>query len=99
MVGDRQTLRRSEISTPAFVGREREVAALRQALSKPPAVVLVEAEPGAGKSRLVREFLASADGQQHRMLIAVCPPFREALTLGPIVDAVRQARTEVAGLR
>lgn len=99
MVGDRQTLRRSEISTPAFVGREREVAALRQALSKPPAVVLVEAEPGAGKSRLVREFLASPDGQRHRMLIAVCPPFREALTLGPIVDAVRQARTEVAGLR
>lgn len=99
MVGDRQVLRRSEISAPAFVGREREVAALRQALSKPPAMVLVEAEPGAGKSRLVREYLASADGQRHRMLIAVCPPYREALTLGPIVDAVRQARTGVAGLR
>ncbi|MPZ27830.1 MAG: AAA family ATPase [Micromonosporaceae bacterium] len=99
MVGDRQPLRRSEISAPAFVGREREVEALRLALSKPPAVVLVEAEPGAGKSRLVREFLASAGGHRHRMLVAVCPPFREALTLGPIVDAVRQARAAVAGLR
>jgi DNA-binding CsgD family transcriptional regulator/tetratricopeptide (TPR) repeat protein len=99
MVGERQVIRRSEISPPAFVGREREVAALGQALSKPPAVVLVEAEPGAGKSRLVREFLASPDGRRHRMLVAVCPPFREALTLGPIVDAVRQARAGVAGLR
>ncbi|WP_239676976.1 helix-turn-helix transcriptional regulator [Natronosporangium hydrolyticum] len=80
------------------MGREREVAALGQALSQPPAVVLVEAEPGAGKSRLVQEFLAAPIGQRHRLLVAVCPPFREALTLGPIVDAVRQAREGVAGL-
>jgi DNA-binding CsgD family transcriptional regulator/tetratricopeptide (TPR) repeat protein len=80
------------------VGREREVAALRQALSSPPAVVLVEAEPGAGKSRLVREFLATPDQRRRRVLVAVCPPFREALTLGPIVDAVRLARTGVVGL-
>lgn len=97
MVGDRHALR-SELSSPAFVGRAREVAALGEALSQPPAVVLVEAEPGAGKSRLVREFLASPDGRRHRLLTAVCPPFREALTLGPIVDAVRQARDRVAGL-
>jgi DNA-binding CsgD family transcriptional regulator/tetratricopeptide (TPR) repeat protein len=99
MVGDRPELRRSEIAAPAFVGREREVAALGQALSKPPAVVLVEAEPGAGKSRLVREFLATPDGRRHRMLLALCPPFREALTLGPVVDAVRQTPPGVAGLR
>lgn len=99
MVGDRQTLSWSEISSPAFMGREREVAALGQALSQPPAVVLVEAEPGAGKSRLVQEFLASPEGRWHRLLVAVCPPFREALTLGPVVDAVRQAGDGVAGLR
>jgi DNA-binding CsgD family transcriptional regulator/tetratricopeptide (TPR) repeat protein len=98
MVGERQALR-SEISAPAFVGRERELSVLGEALSRPPAVVLVEAEPGAGKSRLVREFLAGPAGSRHRMLDAVCPPFREALTLGPIVDAVRQARDGVAGLR
>jgi DNA-binding CsgD family transcriptional regulator len=80
------------------MGREREVAALGQALSQPPAVVLVEAEPGAGKSRLIQEFLASPGGRRHRLLVAVCPPFREALTLGPIVDAVRQARDGVDGL-
>jgi DNA-binding CsgD family transcriptional regulator len=99
MVGDSQPFPRAELSAPAFVGREREVASLRHALSRPPAVVLVEAEPGAGKSRLVQEFLASSDGRRHRMLVAVCPPFREALTLGPVVDAVRQSRAGVAGLR
>jgi DNA-binding CsgD family transcriptional regulator len=99
MVGDRQPFPRAEISAPAFVGREREVDSLRRALVRPPAVVLVEGEPGAGKSRLVQEFLASPDGRRHRMLVAVCPPFREALTLGPIVDAVRQYRDGVAGLR
>lgn len=97
MVGDHYAVR-SELSAPAFVGREREIAALRQALSQPPAVVLVEAEPGAGKSRLLQEFLASPAGRSHQLLVAVCPPFREALTLGPIVDAVRQARPGVAGL-
>jgi DNA-binding CsgD family transcriptional regulator/tetratricopeptide (TPR) repeat protein len=99
MVGDRQPFPRAEISAPAFVGREREVESLRRALSRPPAVVLVEGEPGAGKSRLVQEFLASPEGRRHRMLVAVCPPFREALTLGPVVDAVRQSRDGVAGLR
>ncbi len=58
----------------------------------------MEAEPGAGKTRLVREFLTSPEGRRHRLLTAVCPPFREALTLGPIVDAIRQARDGVAGL-
>jgi DNA-binding CsgD family transcriptional regulator len=99
MVADREAIRRSKIAAPAFVGRGREVAVLGQALSQPPTVVLVEAEPGAGKSRLVQEFLASPEGRRHRMLVAVCPPFREALTLGPIVDAIRQARDGVAGLR
>ncbi|MEY9856977.1 DNA-binding CsgD family transcriptional regulator [Catenulispora sp. GAS73] len=31
-------------------------------------------------------------------LIAVCPPFREPLTLGPIVDAARERCSDVAGL-
>lgn len=98
MVDDRQTLDQSEISAPAFVGREREVTVLGRALARPPAVVLIEAEPGGGKSRLLREYLAGP-GRHSRLLVAVCPPFREALTLGPIVDAVRHAADGVAGLR
>ncbi len=49
-----------------FVGRERELArlerALRQTRSGRPTVVLVTAEPGAGKSRLCHEFVEHAHG-------------------------------------
>jgi class 3 adenylate cyclase/tetratricopeptide (TPR) repeat protein len=47
-----------------FVGRERELAllerALREVQSGRPTVVLVTAEPGAGKSRLCHEFVEGA---------------------------------------
>src|SRR3989449_7744087 len=49
-----------------FVGREREPAlferALREAQSGRPKVVLVTAEPGAGKSRLCHEFVERSRG-------------------------------------
>ncbi|GAB3939046.1 hypothetical protein GCM10027614_20410 [Micromonospora vulcania] len=47
--------------------------------------MLVEGEAGIGKSRLLREWLAAPD--QRTALVSVCPPLRESLTLGPIVDA------------
>src|SRR5690606_31648641 len=34
-----------------------------------------------------------------RCLTLVCPPFRVPFTLGPLVDAIRQATDQVAGLR
>jgi class 3 adenylate cyclase/tetratricopeptide (TPR) repeat protein/DNA-binding IscR family transcriptional regulator len=49
-----------------FVGRERELAllqsALREAQSGRPSVVLITAEPGAGKSRLCHELVERAHG-------------------------------------
>jgi len=49
-----------------FVGRERELAllekALRETQSGRPNVVLISAEPGAGKSRLCHEFVHRASG-------------------------------------
>jgi class 3 adenylate cyclase len=49
-----------------FVGRERELArlerALRETQSGRPTVVLITAEPGAGKSRLCHEFVERARG-------------------------------------
>ena len=90
------------ISAPAFAGRQQELAALARALAGPPALVLVEGETGIGKSRLVREFLAGDDGQQHSM-VAACPPFRRPCTLSPMVDAIRQTtgsprQLELSGL-
>ncbi|URN06937.1 AAA family ATPase [Actinomadura madurae] len=88
------------VSAPAFVGRDREFAALRDALGAPPALALVEGEAGIGKSRLLGEFLSAPGLTGGRVLLAVCPPFRVPLTLGPIVDAVRESGVDsVAGLR
>ncbi|WP_307817082.1 MULTISPECIES: ATP-binding protein [Micromonospora] len=69
------------------MGRDRELVALRSAVSRPPAIVLVEGEAGIGKSRLLREWLAAPD--ERSALVSVCPPLRESLTLGQIVDAFR----------
>ncbi|MFE4922850.1 AAA family ATPase [Streptomyces sp. NPDC056661] len=76
---------------PRFVGRDAELRRVTDALRQSPALVLVEGEAGIGKSRLVQEALAAVATGGPRTLVAVCPPFREALTLGPIVDAARQA--------
>jgi DNA-binding CsgD family transcriptional regulator/tetratricopeptide (TPR) repeat protein len=83
------------LGTPDFVGRGGELATLRAVLATPHTVVLVEGEAGIGKSRLVREYLASAESC---VLVAGCPPFRQPQTLGPVADAVRQVAGEVSGL-
>src|SRR5215469_6246728 len=85
------------IGAPGFVGRERELAALSQALTSGPAVVLVEGEAGIGKSTLLREYLGTT-GAGQRVLVGRCPPFRQPHTLGPLADAVRQATDRVTRL-
>jgi DNA-binding CsgD family transcriptional regulator len=60
------------------------------ALRRRPALVILEGESGIGKSRLVREALAVVAKAGSQALVVACSPF-EALTLGPVVDAVRQA--------
>jgi DNA-binding CsgD family transcriptional regulator len=95
---DREREAHSQVAPPRFVGREVELGWLIDALNRPPAVVLVEGEAGIGKSRLVREAVETVSVSGRRPLTAVCPPFREPLTLGPIVDAARQARADVSGL-
>ncbi|MET8832880.1 hypothetical protein ABZV78_03040 [Micromonospora sp. NPDC004540] len=57
----------------------------------------VEGEAGIGKSRQLREWLAAPD--QHTALVSVCPPLRESLTLGPIVDAFRRIDRPLSRLR
>ncbi|GAA3369823.1 LuxR family transcriptional regulator [Streptomyces sannanensis] len=85
-------------AAPGLVGRERELAALRAALSDPPVVVLIEGEAGIGKSRLVQELLAAHAPARQRVLLATCPAVRQPFTLGPVVDAIRPATEDVARL-
>jgi DNA-binding CsgD family transcriptional regulator len=83
---------------PGFVARDRELAALTAALDEPPAVVFIEGEAGIGKTRLLRELIASAAGR-HRILAVDCLAFRQPHTLGPLVDAVRHATDGIARFR
>src|SRR5258708_30928314 len=87
------------MSSPAFVGRERELAEFTRALAAPPALVLAEGEAGIGKSRLVREYLRSPPGQGRRGLVACCPPLRRPQTPAPVADAIPQAPGDARGLR
>ncbi|MFI9329390.1 ATP-binding protein [Kitasatospora sp. NPDC052868] len=75
----------------AFVGREGVLARAREALSHPPAVLVVEGEAGIGKSRLVAEAVAAQAGQGRAVLAGLCHPLREPLPFGPVVDALRDA--------
>ncbi|WP_063762369.1 helix-turn-helix transcriptional regulator [Streptomyces sp. NRRL F-5123] len=86
------------VHAPEFVGRTREFAELARALAAPPAAVWIEGEAGIGKSRLLREYVTGAAEGAGRVLVARCPPLHHPQTLGPLVDAVRQAVETVAGL-
>ncbi|MBO0610251.1 ATP-binding protein [Myceligenerans salitolerans] len=98
------------VTAPQFVGRARQLTAIREAVSRPPAIVLVEGEAGIGKSRLLQQWSATvappADGPPSgggttsggRVLTSVCPPLRESHTLGPVVDAFRGIEVRAADL-
>ncbi len=58
--------RRTTLAEPAFVGREREMRKLHERLvdvEREPKLVMVGAESGAGKSRLLAEFSSLANRQ------------------------------------
>ncbi|GAA1950615.1 ATP-binding protein [Kitasatospora viridis] len=74
----------------AFAGRDRELAALLDALTERPAVVLVEGEAGIGKSRLVAETAAVLRGRGVGVGTGGCHPLREPLAYGPVIDALRR---------
>ncbi|MEJ8640489.1 AAA family ATPase [Streptomyces sp. MS1.HAVA.3] len=80
-----------DAGAPRFTGRDAELNRVTKALGHSLGVVLVEGEAGIGKSRLVREALKVTGIALPHCLVAVCPPYREPSTLGPIVDAARQA--------
>src|SRR5262245_19448475 len=75
-----------------LVGRthelERLCAARQRAYSGAPCTALVTGEAGIGKTRLVQEFMASADGL---VLAGGCVPVvGEALPFAPVTQAIRE---------
>ncbi len=87
--------RRPDLAAPRLIGREHDLAHLHQALDERRGIVVVAGEAGIGKTRLVDELLTR---RRETVLIAVCPPFREPYTLGPLVDAVHRLADQILDL-
>ncbi|HEY3070763.1 MAG TPA: adenylate/guanylate cyclase domain-containing protein, partial [Gaiellaceae bacterium] len=78
----------------AFVGRQQELAALREAFERArerggAELVTVVAPAGMGKSRLARELVASVEGQA-RVVVGRCLPYGDGITYWPLAEIVRQ---------
>ncbi|PPK70462.1 AAA family ATPase [Actinokineospora auranticolor] len=85
-------------SSPVLVGRVDQLGALRTAVPAQPAVVMVEGESGAGKSRLVRELLDTDLGPM-AVLIGHCHPVGEPFPYGAVLEALRGAESRLARVR
>jgi DNA-binding CsgD family transcriptional regulator/RecA/RadA recombinase len=96
------------ISSPVLVGRAEQLAeldaALAPALRNGPSVILVGGEAGVGKSRLVKEFTARAQGAGTRVLTGGCVELgTDGLPFAPFTAVLRELVRElgadgVAGL-
>jgi len=83
----------STISAP-FVGRESELELLENTFTRTlrdrrPHVFTVYGEPGVGKSRLTREFLAGVEGTT--ILSGRALPYGEGITYWPLAEMVKSA--------
>jgi class 3 adenylate cyclase/tetratricopeptide (TPR) repeat protein len=76
-----------------LVGRDRELALLRERLERAKAghgqVVGVMAEAGGGKSRLLYEFRASLEGERLTWLAANCVAYGQTTPYLPILEILR----------
>ena len=89
------------ISSPIFIGRAAELAALDAALAAAQAgtasTVLVSGEAGVGKTRLLAEFAARAGAGGTRVLIGNCIELGDGeLPHAPLAAILRQLESELA---
>ncbi|MGH2450192.1 MAG: adenylate/guanylate cyclase domain-containing protein, partial [Candidatus Limnocylindria bacterium] len=83
---------RAAAASSLFVGRRRELTALRRAFAEArrtgrPRRVLLVGPPGLGKSRLAEELVRGLDGSP--VLRGRCLPYGQAVTLWPLRELVR----------
>ncbi|MEU4770142.1 AAA family ATPase [Actinosynnema sp. NPDC023794] len=83
-------------SSPVFIGRGEQLAVLREAVVRRPAVVLIEGEAGVGKSRLVSELLAGDLGAV-LPLVGYCRQVGEPFSYGALLEALRDAGPRLPG--
>lgn len=84
---------RSQRGLSAFVGRERELAAMALALGEATGGhtrnVVLSAAPGLGKTRLAHEFLHRCTAEGRNVLRGYCEHYRGAQPLQPFLQMVR----------
>jgi class 3 adenylate cyclase/tetratricopeptide (TPR) repeat protein len=90
---DEDTGRALQVSAP-FVGREAELELLENTYSravrdKRAHLVTIYGEPGVGKSRLAREFVAGLEGTT--VMVGRCLPYGEGITYWPLAEMVKAA--------
>jgi ATP/maltotriose-dependent transcriptional regulator MalT len=83
-----------QVTRGRFVGRTQELARLRQLVARAadgtPLLALLGGEAGVGKTRLVEQLAAGAEGQGVRVLGGGCVPLgEEGLPFAPVVEALR----------
>jgi class 3 adenylate cyclase/tetratricopeptide (TPR) repeat protein len=83
----------SRVSAP-FIGREAELELLHNTFTRTvrdrrPSVFTIYGEPGVGKSRLAREFLAGVEGAT--ILSGRALPYGEGITYWPLAEMVKSA--------
>ena len=82
-------------ATAPFVGRHSEVARLRTLLAEAAAgrghVVLVEGEPGIGKSRLLAELVHHAQAAGACIVASRCYEIERSVPYQPVIDLATQA--------
>ena len=88
----------ARVSSPSFIGRAEELAALAAALERAAAgqsaAVLLGGDAGMGKSRLVAEFEQRARETGAEVLVGQCVELADGeLPYGPVVAALRPLAT------
>lgn len=88
-----RTARPAAISAAALVRRVEELAALTEAVERPPSVAVLSGEAGIGKSRLVAELRARQQAAGRLVVVGACRQVRDPFPLFPVIEAVRQLRS------
>ena len=94
----RSNLPEKSLGQYRFVGREREMGLLTKAYQStfptgPAHLVMIEGEPGIGKTRLAREWLATLD--QTDVLTTRCFEAEQAIPFQPWIDIIRTTLKQI----
>jgi class 3 adenylate cyclase/tetratricopeptide (TPR) repeat protein len=98
VIADRAERRRidvlADVGLTPLAGRERELAALREAFAEASArqgqVVFLVGDAGIGKSRLLFEFRRGLAGEPHQWFEGRCASYGKATAFLPIIDGLRR---------